>query len=58
MIRARFGRIVRLTLTLALINVAIGLFSGCGSGEGGGPAAAIKKLPGPADQTNSKVKKR
>jgi hypothetical protein len=42
---------------LALINVAIGLFGGCGSGEGGSPAAAIKKLPGPADQTNSKVKK-
>jgi hypothetical protein len=57
MIRAPFGRIVRLTLTLALINVAIGLFGGCGSGEGGSPAPAIKKLPGPADHTNSKVKK-
>jgi hypothetical protein len=58
MTRAHFGRIVRLTLTLALINVAIGLFSGCGSGEGGSPAAALKELPGPADHTNSKVKKR
>jgi hypothetical protein len=57
MTRAHFGRIVRLTLTLALINVAIGLFGGCGSGEGEGHAAAIKKLPGPADHTNSKVKK-
>jgi hypothetical protein len=57
MTRAHFGRVVRLTLTLALINGAIGLFGGCGSGEGGSAAPEIKKLPGPADHTNSKVKK-